>query len=221
MLKTASNLYETSLGEAGPSFLFPIDLIGDITHAITQADSQHNEYVLLPRSSLLYILKYSRIYKVGDPAGPNARMEWPGIKIPQALLILLNDKPLLCPFSQEEGYTYTSNIYFYDQNPASKELNFDSNPYQKEAFMRYAVSFQLQNRTEDLSRLSLPTLFDISRGIVLEMNQLHRYHTPARKALDKMLHSTDSHHDWVPEQGLIFSTTPGLIAISATLGSFP
>jgi len=98
-------------------------------------------------------------------------MEWPGIKIPQALLILLDDKPLLCPFSQEEGYTYTCNIYFYDRNPAGKELDFDSSPEQKEPFMRYAVSFQLQNRTEDLSRLSLPTLSEISQGIVvLEMN---------------------------------------------------
>ena len=67
--------------------------------------------------------------------------------------------------------------------------------------MRYAVSFQLQNRTEGLSRLSLPTLSDISHGITLEMNQLHRYHTPTRKALDKLLHSTESYNDWIPEQG--------------------
>ena len=98
-LKTASDLYEASLDEAGPSFLIPFDLIGDITHAITQADSQNNEYVLFPRPSLLYILKYSRIYKVGDPTGTYACMEWPGIQIPQALLTLLDDKPLLCPFS--------------------------------------------------------------------------------------------------------------------------
>jgi len=40
------------------------------------------------------------------------------------------------------------------------------------------------------------------------MNQLHRYHTPARKALDKLLRSTDSYHDWIPEQGpeLLYDT---------------
>ena len=75
-----------------------------LTLASTQADSQ-NEYVLLPRPSLMYILEYSRIYKVGDPTGPYACMEWLGIQIPQALLTLLDDTPLLCPFSQEEGYT--------------------------------------------------------------------------------------------------------------------
>ena len=32
------------------------------------------------------------------------------------------------PVFQEEGYTYTSNIYFYDRNPAGKELDFDANP---------------------------------------------------------------------------------------------
>jgi hypothetical protein len=64
---------------------------------------------------------------------------------------------------------------------------------------------------------------NISHGIILEMNQLHRYHTPARKALDKLLRSTDSHRDWVPEQGsdLLYDTGPGLIATSATMGSFP
>ena len=40
------------------------------------------------------------------------------------------------------------------------------------------------------------------------MNQLHRYHTLARKTLDKLLRSTDSPYDWVPEQGpeLLYNT---------------
>jgi len=143
MIKTASDLYEAFLVEAEPSFPIPSDLIGDMTLAITQADSQNNDYVMLPRPSLLYILEYSIIYKVGDPTGPYSCMEWPGIQIPQALLTKLDDRPLLCPFSQEEGYTYTSNIYFYDRNLAGKELDFDSNPNQKEPFMKYAVSFQI------------------------------------------------------------------------------
>ena len=109
---------------------------------------------------------------------------------------MLDNKPLLCPFSQEEGYTYTSKLYFYDRNQAGgKELDFDSNPEQKEPFLRYAISFQFQNRTEDLSRLSLSTLSNISHGIALEMNQLYRYHTPSRKAIDKLLRSTESYHD--------------------------
>jgi len=118
-----------------------------------------------------------------------------GDTIPRALLTVLDDIPLLCPFSQEEGYTYTRNLYFYYRNPAGKELDFDSNPEHKEPFLRYAVSFQLQNRTEDLSRLSLPTLSDISHGITLEMNQLHRHHTLGRKAMDKLLRSTESYND--------------------------
>ncbi len=82
MLKTTSDLYKASLEEPGASFTIPSDLIGDITLAITQADSRNNEYVLLSRPSLLYILECSRIYKVGDPTGPYACMEWPGIQIP-------------------------------------------------------------------------------------------------------------------------------------------
>ena len=82
MIKTASDLYEASLTKAGASFSNSSDLIGDNTLAISQADSQNNEYVLLPRPSLMYILKYSRIYKVIDPTGPYACIEWPGIQIP-------------------------------------------------------------------------------------------------------------------------------------------
>ena len=66
----------------------------------------------------------------------------------QALLTLLDDGPLLCPFSQEDGYIYTHNLYFYDRNQVGKELDFDSNPDQKEPFLRYVVSFQLQYRAE-------------------------------------------------------------------------
>ena len=111
-------------------------------------------------------------------------------------------------FSQEEGYVYTSNIYFYDRNPAGKDLDFDCALEQKEPFMMYAVSFQLQNRPKDLSRLSLPYLSDIAHGVVLETNHLHRFHTPARKALDTLLRSTDSTQEWVPEQGpdLLYGT---------------
>jgi hypothetical protein len=86
-------------------------------------------------------------------------MEWPKIQIPLALLTAMDDIPLLCPFPQDEGYIYTSNLYFYDRNPAGKELDFDSNPEQKGPFLRCAVSFQLQNITEDLSRLSYLFLF--------------------------------------------------------------
>ena len=73
-------------------------------------------------------------------------MEWPGIQIPQSLLTLLDDKPLLCPFSQEEGYVYTSNIYFYDRNLASKELDFDFDIEQKEPFR--GMRFLFNHRTD-------------------------------------------------------------------------
>jgi hypothetical protein len=120
MLKTISDLYEASLEEAGIFFIIPSDLIGDITLATAHADSQNNEYVLLPRPSLMYILEYSRIYKVGDPIGPYTCVEWPGIQISQPLLTLLDDIPLLCPFSQDDGYIYTRNLYLYDRNPTDK-----------------------------------------------------------------------------------------------------
>ena len=91
----------------------------------------------------MHILEYSRIYKVGDLTGPYACIEWPGIQIAQALLTLLDNRLLLCPFPQDAGYIYTNNLCFYDRNPAGKELDFDSNPEQEESFLKYVVSFQL------------------------------------------------------------------------------
>ncbi len=94
-------------------------------------------------------------------------MEWQDIQIPQALLTLLKDIPILRPFSDEEGNSHNNNICFCDRNPAGKGLDFEVNPDQRKPFMRYAVSFQLQNRTDDLSRLYLPSLLDVSCGIYL------------------------------------------------------
>ena len=69
MLKTVLDLYEASLADARSSFTTPPDLIGDVTLAIAHADSQNNEYVLLTRPSLLYILEYyhARRHKVPLP----------------------------------------------------------------------------------------------------------------------------------------------------------
>jgi hypothetical protein len=74
--------------------------------------------------------------------------------------------------------------------------------------MIYAFSFQLQNRTEDFSRLSLTSLLDISCGINLEKQQLYHHHTSARKALEKLLRAADTYSKWVPAQGpdLLYDT---------------
>ncbi len=114
-LKTTSDLYEATLAKANTYPTVPTDIIGYITSAVAQAAAQNTEYVLLPRLSLLYILEYSNIFKVGDPTGPYACMEWPDIQIPQALLtLLLEDIPIPCPFSNEEGNSHDNNICFYD-----------------------------------------------------------------------------------------------------------
>jgi hypothetical protein len=64
--------------------------------------------VLLPRLSILYIREYSRVYTVGDPTGPYACMELPGIQIPHVLLTVVEDKLILCPFTYKEGNPATT-----------------------------------------------------------------------------------------------------------------
>ncbi len=63
------------------------------------------------------------------------------------------------PTRRATPLVHNSNICFYDRNPASKGLDFDGNPDQREPSMRYAVSFQLQNRMKDFSSLSISYFF--------------------------------------------------------------
>jgi hypothetical protein len=70
-------------------------------------------------------------------------VEWPGIQIPLALITLLEDRPLICPFSDKDGNTLKSNIRFYDRTMAEKCLDFNDCPDARELFLRYSVSFNL------------------------------------------------------------------------------
>jgi hypothetical protein len=59
----------------------------------------------------------------------------------------------------------------------------------------------LQNRTDDLSRLYLSSLFAICCGINLEMQKFYHHHIPARKALEKLVRATNTLSEWVPFNG--------------------
>ena len=139
-------------------------------------------------SALITVLEYSRIYKVGGVTFPCACMEWPGIQIPHALIILREDRFLLCPFSDVDGNANNNEIHFYDRNPAGKGLDFDACPDDEEPFLRYSVSFHLQDKAEYLSRLARPAdLKDISRDLDIEMLWLYNAHTPTRKGIERLL----------------------------------
>jgi hypothetical protein len=106
---TVHDLYETVYAEAGDQPIsVPIDLVGSISMGLAEADREKTSYLLLPKLTLLYILEYTRVFKVGSPFGPHAGMDWPGLQIPQSLTSLLGNRPLLLPFVEESGRERTT-----------------------------------------------------------------------------------------------------------------
>jgi hypothetical protein len=70
MLKTASDLYEASLAEAGASFLIPSDLIGDINLGISQEDSQKTSTFCSPAHPSCTFWNIPEFTKLETPPGP-------------------------------------------------------------------------------------------------------------------------------------------------------
>ena len=80
---TVHGLYEDVFYEAGEDPLaIPDDLIGPISLALAEANDKKQNFVLLPKLILLYLLEFTRVYKVGSQLGLHAGMEWPSMQIP-------------------------------------------------------------------------------------------------------------------------------------------
>ena len=109
---------------------------------------------------------------------------------------------MLCPFSEDDGtLSYRELDYLYEKNPATKGLDFGDYPEEKEPFLRYSASFQLQNRVEELQRYSLPSLHDLSDGIEHELRLYDRRDTHAQRGLVRLIRVVSALEEWVPPQG--------------------
>ena len=53
---------------------------------------QGETVILLSLTDTLYLFEFYRICKVGGIASPYAKIEWPGVQIPQALTAILQGK---------------------------------------------------------------------------------------------------------------------------------
>ena len=68
--------------------------------------------------TLLYLLEFYRITKIGGPNNPYACAEWPGIPIPHAILSLLDCKGLQFTFFIDKRESENYILHFYERNPA-------------------------------------------------------------------------------------------------------
>jgi len=173
MRATVLGLYEDVYGEVGEyPHAPPEDLIGPISMALAEANDKRQNFVLLPKIILLYILEFTRVYKVGSPFGLHAGMEWPSMQISLALTTLMGQRPLLYPYTEDNGTVRTTFFRFSTENPAGKDLDFESDPESKEPFLRYSMAFYLQNKPNEPGGAVLPTLEDLADGITREMKNL-------------------------------------------------
>jgi len=131
--------YDGILLHPDDDFSPPEDFVDIIATAIAEAAAANNNVIELKNGDLLYLLEYSRIYKVGGVSNPYAIMEWPRIRIPLAISTMLYGIGLRFNFVTDTGIYEEEDLYFYDRNPDSRGLDFANNPDQEEDFLRYAI----------------------------------------------------------------------------------
>jgi hypothetical protein len=108
----------------------------------------------------------------------------------------LGSRPLLLPYTEENGTVRTTFFRFSAENPAGKDLDFESNPDSQEPFLRYSMAFSLQNQPNELGGASLPPLEDIAEGITREMKTLAFVFGDSRKSLESMIRNSDTYDSW-------------------------
>ena len=62
---------------------------------------------------------------------------------------MLNEIGLRFNFVTYTGSYEEGDLYFYDKNPAGRELDFADNPDHKEDFLRYAIKLHCLNPVHD------------------------------------------------------------------------
>ena len=105
-------------------FIIPEEFVDTIAMAIAEFAATNTNTIALKNIDLLYLVDFSRIYKVGGISSPYASMEWPGIQIPQAISAMLMEIGLQFTFYTDVGSCEERVMYFYDRNPAGRGLDF-------------------------------------------------------------------------------------------------
>jgi hypothetical protein len=148
---------------------------------------------------LLYLMEFYKIVKIGGINSPFACMEWPGIKIPQTILSLMDSKGIVYHFIDDKGAWEESTLLFSERNLEGRGLDFDDTPEDKPNFVRYALEFRCLNPLNDTKKSPLPPLEELADEAVttitavgLQPNKEHK------KELEKALQTTGSLRDWLP-----------------------
>lgn len=191
-----SKQYDEILLHPDNNYIIPEDFVDIIATAISESAAANTNIIVLKNIDLLYLMEFSRIYKVGGVSSPYAGMEWPGIQIPQAISAMITEIGLRFTFADDIGSYEESVLYFYDRNPSGSGLDFAENPEQEEDFMRYAVELHCLKPVHGIAQTPLPQLEEIARGTAILLVPATKTSTQQRKYLDAALKASVTATDW-------------------------
>jgi hypothetical protein len=200
LLQTLQFLYEDALTDAEGDLSPPDDIITILSDALDSASEQDSPTIEMSNKDLLYLLEYSKVYKIGGVSSPYVCFEWHGVQIPQSIISLLQDNSLTVPFLTDDGDKLFDYITFYERNPAGRGLDFTDNPADKEPFLRYAVILQCINPITDITKRPLPPLEDIAEGIEISLQDLFIRGSASRKQLEIATRAAGTYEDWFDEE---------------------
>jgi hypothetical protein len=92
-------------------FIILEEFVDTIAMAIAEFAATNTNTITLKNIDLLYLMEFSRIYKVGGINSPYVNMEWFGIQIPQVVSIMLNEIGLRFNFVTDTGSYEEGDLY--------------------------------------------------------------------------------------------------------------
>jgi hypothetical protein len=116
-------------------------------------------------------------------------MKWPGIRIPRAILSLLDRKGLHFCFFDDKTDGDDLILLFYEQNPAGCGLDFDDYPEDKPDFGRHAVELHCLNHVVDTKKTPLPPFEDLAEAVTTLIAIGFQHNKEPRKELEILLYA--------------------------------
>jgi hypothetical protein len=144
----------------------------------------------------MYMLEFSKIHKVGGISSPYASIEWPYVQIPEAFKAILKEIGLNIFLLNNDEFLDTTHAYFFERNPAVRELEFDEFLEHKAAFLRYAVQLNSINPIRDITKNPLPPLEEIVKGVSIRLRDVVVKGTQSKKYLERAFKEDGTEIDW-------------------------
>jgi hypothetical protein len=100
------------------------------------------------------------------------------------------EKKIVIPLLNAEGDYEEASVFFYDMTPSGKGLDFEEISDQKADFLMYTIQLNCINSIRDITKSPLPSLGEIARGTSIQLGEVIKKGTQARRDLGTTLGAT-------------------------------